>query len=46
MMMMMIFEYAIAVSLNYEQIKKDPQKLSKIKPFTDKYNRKKIIFLS
>ena len=29
------FQYALTVALNYEQIKKNPQRLSKIKPFTD-----------
>ena len=40
------FQYALAVALNYEQIKKDPQKISKIKPFIDQYNWKKISFPS
>ena len=44
--MMIIFEYAIAVSLNYEKFKKDPQKVSKIKTFNDKYNWKEISFSS
>ena len=34
------FEYALTVALNYEQIKKDPQRISKIKPFIDQYNSK------
>ena len=29
------FQYALTVALNYEQIKKDPQRISKIKPFID-----------
>ena len=29
------FQYALTVALNYEQIKKDSQRISKIKPFTD-----------
>ena len=35
------FQYALTVALNYEQIKKNPQKISKFKPFTDQYNWKK-----
>ena len=31
-------QYAITVALNNEQIKKDPQRISKIKHFTDQYN--------
>ena len=40
------FQYALTVGLNYEQIKKDPQRISKIKPFIDKYNWKHIDFPS
>ena len=29
------FQHAITVALNYEQIKKDPQRILKIKPFID-----------
>ena len=32
------FKYAITVALNHEKIKKDPQRISKPKPFTDNYN--------
>ena len=32
------FQYALNVALNHEQIKKDPQRTSKIKPFIDQYN--------
>ena len=32
------FQYALTVALNYEKIKKEPQRISKIKPFTDQYN--------
>ena len=32
------FQYAVTVALNHEEIKKDPQRISKIKPFIDKYN--------
>ena len=34
------FKYAITASLNHEKIKKDPQRISKLKPFIDKYNSK------
>ena len=40
------FQYATTVALNYEQIKKDPQRISKIKPFIDQYNWKEIYFPS
>ena len=36
------FQYALAVALNYEQIKKDPQRVSTIKPFIDQCNWKEI----
>ena len=29
--------YAVAVALNYEEIKKDPQSITKIEPFINKY---------
>ena len=34
------FQYAITVALNHEQIKKDPQRIRKTKPFIDQYNWK------
>ena len=40
------FEYAITVALNHEQIKKDPQRITKIKPFIDQYNWKERDFPS
>ena len=40
------FQYALTVALNYEQIKKDPERISKIKPFIDQYNWKEIDFPS
>ena len=40
------FQYGLTVALNYEKIKKDPQKISKIKPFIDRYNWKEIDFPS
>ena len=38
------FQYALTVALNYEQIKKYPQRTSKINPFIDQYNWKEIDF--
>ena len=40
------FQYAINVALNHEQIKKDPQRISKIKPSIDQSNWKEIDFAS
>ena len=40
------FQYAITVVLNHEQTKKDPQRITKIKPFIDQYNWKEIDFPS
>ena len=40
------FQYAVTAALNHEQIKKDPQRISKIKPLIDQYNRKEIKFSS
>ena len=40
------FQYAVAVALNYEEIKKDPKRITKIKPFINKYNWEEINFLS
>ena len=34
------FQYAVIVALNSEEIKKDPQKITKVKPFRNKYNWK------
>ena len=34
------FQYAVTLALNFDKIKKDPQRLSKIKPFIDQYNWK------
>ena len=36
------FQYAVTLALNLERIKKDPQRISKIKPFIDQYNWKDI----
>ena len=38
------FQYALTVAFNYEQIKKVPRRISKIKPFIDQYNQKEIDF--
>ena len=38
------FQYALTVALNYEKINKDPQRISKIKPFGNVW--KEIDFLS
>ena len=40
------FQYALAVALNYEQIKSHPGRIQNIKPFIDQYNWKEINFLS
>ena len=40
------FQYAIIVELNRELIKKDPQRIFKIKPFIHQYNWKEIDFPS
>ena len=42
----MCFQYTLTVALNYEQIKDHPERISKIKPFIDKYNWKEIDFPS
>ena len=36
----------LSVALNYEEIKKDPQRITKIKPFINKYNWEGINFPS
>ena len=40
------FQYALTVASNYDQIKDHPERISKIKPFIDKCNWKKIDFPS
>ena len=40
------FQYALTVALNHKQVKKDPQRITKIKPFIDQYNWKEIDFPS
>ena len=38
------FQYAVTAALNYEETKKDPQRITKIKPFINKYNWEGINF--
>ena len=40
------FQYAVAVALNYQKIKNNPERISKIKSFIDQYNWKEINFPS
>ena len=40
------FQYAVTLALNLDKIKKDPQRISKIKPFIEQYNWKDIDFPS
>ena len=40
------FQYAVTVALNHDEIKKDPQRITKIKPFINKYNWEGINFPS
>ena len=40
------FQYVLTVALNHEQIKKNPQRISKIKAFIDQCNWKGIDFPS
>ena len=40
------FQYPVTVALNYEEMKKYPQRITKIKPFTNKYNWEGINFPS
>ena len=40
------FQYAVTLALNLDKIKRDPQRISKIKPFIDQYNWKDIDFPS
>ena len=36
------FQYAVTLALNLDKIRKNPQRISKIKPFMDQYNCKDI----
>ena len=38
------FQYAVTLALNLDKIKKDSQRVSKIKPFIEKYNWEDIVF--
>ena len=38
------FQYAVTLALNLDNIKKDPQRESKIKPYIEKYNWEDIDF--
>ena len=40
------FQYTVTVTLNYEEIKKDLQRITKIKPFINKYKWEGINFPS
>ena len=40
------FQYGLTVALNYQNIKKDSQRISKIKPLIGQYNRREISFPS
>ena len=40
------FQCAVTVALNYEEIKKDPRRITKIKPFLNRYNWERITFPS
>ena len=40
------FQYALTVALNYQNIKSNPERSSKIEPFIDQYNWKEIDFPS
>ena len=40
------FQYPVAVTINHEEIKNDPKRITKIKPFTNKYNWEGIDFPS
>ena len=40
------FQYALTVALNYQNIKNNPERMSKIKPFIEQHNWKEIDFSS
>ena len=40
------FQYAVTLALNLDKIRKDPQRVSKVKPFIEKYNWEDIDFPS
>ena len=39
-----MLQYPVTFALNYEEIKKDAQRITKIKPFINTYNREGINF--
>ena len=43
---MIMLQYAVTLALNLDKVKKDPQRVSKIKPFIEKYNWEDIDFTS
>ena len=40
------FQYAVTLALNLDEIRKNPQRISKIKPFIEQHNWKEIEFPS
>ena len=40
------FQHAVTIALNHKEIKKDPERITKIKPFINKYNWEGINFPS
>ena len=36
------FQYPVTVALYHEEVKKDPQRITKVKPFTNEYNWERI----
>ena len=40
------FQYGVTAALNHEKIKKVPQRITKIKPFVNKYDWKEVDFSS
>ena len=41
-----MFQYTVTVALNYKEIKWNPERVSNIKPFINKYNWKGINYSS
>ena len=41
-----MLSYALSVTLNYKNVKKDPERISKIKPFINQCNWKEVDFPS
>ena len=40
------FQYAVKIELNHEKIRKNSDRMTKIRPVTNKYNKEKINFTS